>query len=168
MPTLISPAMADNAAFYTGVSFANSQYKINSTANTKSSTGLKMFFGERKNNGFSGELQYTNFGFSSLDNKPDTMQAHSIGYAVLMTLPTQSRYQPFMKLGLHYWDADMQKTSTQKETNSGTDILFGTGMNIHLDNHWFIRAEFERFRMKHSDDSINTNLFSIGAVHFFR
>ncbi len=155
-----NPIQAQKSEFYVGMSYSEIKYDLDTTP------GVKLFLGEKSSEAISGELQYLNFGFNS-NNNVGSLEAQSIGYSILFKAPTRNRFQPFLRLGVHGWEADVQKTTTEKDSPSGVDALIGVGVNIFVKKKTFIRFEYEKMWMDYLDGESKIDLWSVSAIGKF-
>ena len=179
---------ADN---YIGASFGESEIDtgVTSTTNTTvddDDNGFKVFAGFKVNPNISVEAQYVDFGEASLvmqnggsftaegvtvtnstgSSATVTIEGTSFGAGVLVGTDMGGLY-PFVKVGLHAWDADTSVSggniATTTLSDDGTDFYYGVGASYDINETVSLRAEFEIYDF----DGDDVDLLSAGiAVKF--
>ncbi len=191
--TLFQTAIAQGSDnnFYIGAGLGQSNYDTGvssltgSARHDKTDSGYKLFAGYSLNKFVAVEGHYADFGKTSLsgntgdtfvhdgttysfvaNNVTLTSNASSLGIAGVFSYPVTDSIAPFAKIGLHYWEDDGKASSGVASYNvgdDGTDLFFGIGMNIAINDSLSARLEAERF--KFDDDELD--YFSIGLQYNF-
>lgn len=184
-------AHAGDSKFYIGAGFGQSNYDTGvsgltgTASHDKKDNGYKLFAGYNFNKFVAVEGHYADFGKTSLsgntgdtfvhdgttysflaNNVTLTSNASSLGLAGVFSYPVTNAITPFAKLGLHYWEDDGKASSSVANYNDGddgTDLFFGIGMNIAINESLSARVEAERYRF--DDDELD--YFSIGLQYNF-
>lgn len=127
-------------------------------------TGFKLFAGYRINENFSLEGMFVDFGemsaeatiFDGVDSLSESISAEATGLAVVAVgnFPLSDSASLLAKFGLFRWEVDGEHrvTSTvpgfafsESASDSGTDPMFGLGIEFMMGKAWGIRAEWEKF-----------------------
>jgi OOP family OmpA-OmpF porin len=184
-------AQAADNKFYIGAGLGQSNYDTGvssltgSARHDKSDTGYKLFAGYNFNKFIAIEGHYADFGTTSLsgntgdtfvhdgitysfaaNNVTLTSNANSLGVAGLFSYPITESIAPFVKIGLHHWEDEGKASSSVVNYNAGddgTDLFFGIGINIAINDSLSARLEAERYKF----DSDELDYFSIGLQYNF-
>lgn len=186
-----SQVQADDSGFYVGAGFGKSNFDSNigsltgTAALDENDTGFKLLLGYEYNSYLSVEGHYADFGQSELtgnngdtfvldgttyafsaNNVSVTSDAKSAGLAAILAYPVTDSIKPYAKLGLHRWDVEGNATSTAGNASTGddgTDLFFGVGVNVSINDSLSARLEAERFKF----DSDDINFISLGFQYKF-
>jgi hypothetical protein len=164
-------AHADDSFLYGGLGYVNVDYKLDSGIQPGDRRhGVKVVFGEDKTDYIGGELQYLNYdsyGYKNGNSEPGTVNAQSLAYSILLKYPVTSYVEPFLKLGIHGWQADFVDASSNTSEVDGVDALFGAGLNVHLVHDWSARLEYERMTFDYDDDQAKLDILSLTILRKF-
>jgi OmpA-OmpF porin, OOP family len=181
---------SESSEGYVGISYSKATIDtgISSTTGTasldESDNSIKIFAGLNIDDNFAVEGHYIDFGEASLSgNNGDTfvengttyqflttasikVAAESYGVAGLYKFNLDKSVTPFVKLGLHKWEATATVNAgsvTGSGTVDGTDPFYGVGVSASVSDNIDVRAEFERFEA----DSEDFDYKSIGVAYNF-
>ncbi len=154
-----------------------------STSIIASDSSFSFFYGYKLAPTLAVELSYNNLGTAGLDGTIDVItggasvgnvsydvkgEITSLGLTGVYWFDSKGSVKPFVKLGYHSWELDalstvtttgtLSNTSTTSVvtgTASGTDLLFGVGINFEFSDALGLRLEYESF-----DIGSNTSLLS--------
>lgn len=115
--------------------------------------GYKLFGGYAFTPNFSVELSYIDLGRYPLPGLPTAREYDHYGVAaqLLGRLPLgDSGLSLFGKAGLFSWYGysnryDIYYYYYESARDTGTDLAVGAGLQLDLQRHWAVRAEWERF-----------------------
>lgn len=190
--TLCSSLMAnDENKWYMGASIGQVEADTEINAGTASldedDTAWKVFGGYKFNQYFATELFYTDLGESSLkgdngdtfstggtnyvftaDSASIVTEAKTIGISVVASYPVHKYFEPFAKVGVHRWDIDLtvgaSTLGSSSTSDDGTDIMYGVGFDIPINESFAIRAEWERYDL---DEYNEGDFLSAGLMYRF-
>jgi OOP family OmpA-OmpF porin len=188
--TSMTAVAAESSQGYVGISYS----KVDIDTGISSPTGtavldekdnsIKLFAGLNIDENLAVEAHYIDFGEASLSgNNGDTfveggvtyqflttasikVEAESYGVSGLYKFNVGNDITPFVKLGLHKWEAKATVNAgsvTGSGTVDGTDPFYGLGVSASVFENIDIRAEFERFEA----DSEDIDYKSIGVAYNF-
>jgi opacity protein-like surface antigen len=149
-------------------------------------TGYKLYFGYKIDQTFSTELQYADFGEAELsgnngdtfvsegtryqfnvNNAKITVKSKSYGASILAGTNITEAIRPFVRVGLHRWDAKSTVTAgsstAASEKDTGTDLFYGVGLDVQLMKNVYGRIEAERYKV----DSDKGDFISAGIRFTF-
>lgn len=187
---LAGSLVANDKNQYAGFSYGQGKANTNVNAITASldekDNGYKIFGGYKFNKYFSTELFYTDLGSASLSgNNGDTFSyegstyqfiansasltfdAKTIGLAGVASYPLHKYFEPFVKIGLHRYDLKATVSGTNfsaSESDTGTDIVYGLGFNIPINESFDIKTEYEKYNL---DEYNDTRFLSVGIAYKF-
>jgi opacity protein-like surface antigen len=154
------------------------------TDDVEKEAGFKGLVGLQLNKYFGVEGFYTNFGQASLTGTTgDTFRLNgttrtfagpgkvsvsgwSIGAAANAGYPVHDLFNPYVKLGFHRWDGEVDIQSVggrRTASDNGVDLMFGGGIQANITNNISLRGEFERFNVADED----VNMISASLVYRF-
>ncbi|MBL3601376.1 MAG: outer membrane beta-barrel protein [gamma proteobacterium endosymbiont of Lamellibrachia anaximandri] len=193
------PAQADDGPWYMGVSVGASKSAADaaeldanlaalgySTTSTLDDTdiGWKLFGGYQWNPNLAVEAALVDLGqvtsrisgnFGDLDAfvadvaRVHPYSARGISASIVGELPVAQRFRLFGKVGLFFWDADIDARfevggqPISFDSKQGVDPVFGAGMKFHINKKTALRVEWERYEI----DRDSVQLFSAGAEYRF-
>ena len=134
----------------TTLDFSSEGYRIDAD-----DTGYKGFVGYRVFKFFGAELQYTDLGTfedGSLEASGKLAAVYGMGF-----LPVTPAFDIFGKLGGARWDTEI--TGALNSDRSGSDLVYGAGLQFSIIKLVAIRAEWEKFKL----DDQDVNFVSLGA-----
>lgn len=156
------------SAFDTGVS------AISGSANLdEEDSGFKLYFGYGLTPNIDLELHFANFGEASLtgnngdqftadgetfvftaDNVNITLEGQSFGLSGVISFAESKKLSPFVRLGLHRWEVDVDVNSSLgggSLDDDGTDIFLGFGANLKVADSVNIRGEYDYLKVDDED-----------------
>ena len=181
---------SDASQGYIGISYSKVDIDtgISNTTGTavlkEDDNSIKLFAGLNIDDNFAVEGHYIDFGEASLSgNNGDTfvekgttyqflttatikVEAESYGVSGLYKFNIDNDITPFLKLGLHRWEATATVNAgsvTGSGSVDGTDPFYGLGVSASVSDNIDVRAEFERFEA----DSEDFDYKSIGMAYNF-
>ncbi|MBL3528401.1 MAG: outer membrane beta-barrel protein [gamma proteobacterium endosymbiont of Lamellibrachia anaximandri] len=95
--------------------------------------------------------------------------ARGISASIIGELPVAQRFRLFGKVGLFFWDADIDARfevggqPISFDSKQGVDPVFGAGMKFHINKKTAVRVEWERYEI----DRDSVQLFSAGVEYRF-
>lgn len=184
-----SNTFAEGEGSYLGLSVGQSTTDtgITNTTGTASvddeDTGYKIFLGININQYIAVEGFYVNFGEATLkgntgdtfqfagntgqftqNNVQDKIEGKSFGVASLFGYPVHQFFNPYVKLGFHFWETEASSNvSNVSLGDDGIDYLYGGGFNTVITKHFGFRAEFERYNC----DDEEVDMYSAGLKVMF-
>lgn len=156
-----------------------------------SDSSSQFVYGYKFSPSFAVELSYNDLGTVGVDGTINagttgtvaydvSGDISSIGLSAVYWISTESSTQPFVKLGYHSWDMDgnsvvtasgtLSGSSTQTTTNdtdSGTDLLWGLGLDIGLSESLALRVEYESFDLGSGTLTDDVSVISAGLKYKF-
>ncbi|UXI03516.1 outer membrane beta-barrel protein [Photobacterium sp. TY1-4] len=173
----LAPAMANAAGGYVGASLGQTNYEDLFTDEDKDAaaslgvsiddedTGLKLFGGANFNEFVSMEAHLATLGGVTIEGRGGNVEIETgtVGASLVGHLPLGDHFKLFGKFGVHFWNADMNTSSSSITfTDDGTDTFFGAGALYQMDK-FSIRGEFERYTL----DEIDVDFISVGLAYHF-
>ncbi len=148
--------------------------------------GWKIYGGYKFNQNMAVEGSYADFGELTIDSNVTspftgtihtTWEAQTLAVAGVGILPLAYSMELFGKIGVHYWDVDLQSTASAgggagsaSESDNGTSLLFGVGAGYNLNNNFALRAEWERYDNVGDDNTTgesDVDMWSVGVMYMF-
>jgi OOP family OmpA-OmpF porin len=178
------PAWAQ-PGFYIGASGGSSDFDndiatglITSGTVDTGSSGFKLFGGYQFGEHFGVELSYVDLGKAGYSGSyfgaPVTggkVEVWGLNLSAVGTLPLNSTFAVFGKLGLFAWEAKSKDTTGGvpfSDTVSGGDFSFGAGVSVRFTKNLSARVEWERFGLTGYDyDLGNADMLSVGIAYKF-
>lgn len=193
------PAQADDGSWYMGVSVGASKSAADaaeldanlaalgySTTSTLDDTdiGWKLFGGYQWNPNLAVEAALVDLGqvtsrisgnFGDLDAfvadvaRVHPYSARGISASIVGELPVAQRFRLFGKVGLFFWDADIDARfevggqPISFDSKQGVDPVFGAGVKYHINKKMALRVEWERYEI----DRDSVQLLSAGVEYRF-
>ncbi|RLJ16827.1 hypothetical protein DJ031_15245 [bacterium endosymbiont of Escarpia laminata] len=193
------PAQADDGPWYMGVSVGASKSAADaaeldanlaalgySTTSTLDDTdiGWKLFGGYQWNPNLAVEAALVDLGqvtsrisgnFGDLDAfvadvaRVHPYSARGISASIVGELPVAQRFRLFGKVGLFFWDADIDARfevggqPISFDSKQGVDPVFGAGVKFHINKKTALRVEWERYEI----DRDSVQLLSAGVEYRF-
>ena len=154
------------------IGFSSAQASID-----ESSTGYKIFAGYQLNRNFALEGYYAHLGEYDLSasttgpvvNASGEVEVKGFGIDAVAILPFNSALSGLARIGLFRWDADMNiravgpgGTATGSDSDDGTDLKLGIGIEWKLGPQLRLRGELEYYTF---DDAIT--MLSVGLLYRF-
>lgn len=148
-------------------------------------SGLKLFGGLKFNKFIGIEASYINLGTATLtgntgdgftfdgvayqfpsDGWNIEADATTIALEAMCFLPldvitgndSMKFFEPFIKIGMHFWDIEYSVSAAGIGDDDGTDFVFGTGINFNIIERLTARAEWQRFATEEDIDFFSASL----------
>ena len=144
-------------------------------------SGLKIYAGAGGNNNLVLEFGYVDFGEAVFQEEAasdffdETLEFSTIYLAAVGIFPISESWDLSTKLGLHSYDVVYGFSSNRPDNKglgdtSGTDLLYGIGLQWHNANGFGVRGEWESFGMEweYSDEAVPIDLSSLSFSIFKR
>jgi len=150
--------------------------------------GWKIYGGVNINEYLAVEIQYADFGASTLNGVNGSTftvagtalqfittaelsgDADSLGFSAVAGYDINEYIRPFVKLGGHAWDFEINATSANVNgtiaSDDGFSLFFGGGLKIKVTDNFSAVVEIEQYQF----DSLvldSVNLFSAGILITF-
>ncbi|HEV7913465.1 MAG TPA: porin family protein [Albitalea sp.] len=149
---------------YVGGSLGTTKYKgpdLGGLPTDRSSTGGKLYGGYEFNDNIAVEAGYANVGKARSDAgdvKGDGIFVDAVG-----KVPLSQSLSALGRIGAFNGKA---KTSFGN-SDRGTDVKYGLGLQYDFNKQTGIRGEWERYRFKAFDTKTSADMYSIGVNHRF-
>ena len=183
----ISNGFSADTNGYVGGNFGQADHDTNITTGTatldEEDLGWKIYGGVNINEYLAVEVQYADFGAATLNgvngstfNVAGTAlqfittaelsgDADSIGFSAVAGYDINEYIRPFVKLGGHAWDFEINATSANINgtlaADDGFDLFFGGGFKIKVTDNVSGVVEIEHYKIGGQVNS-SLNLFSAG------
>ncbi len=179
-----SPALAQ-PGIYIGASAGSSSFEndiatglITSGTVDTNSSGFKLYAGYQLSDYFGAELAYVDLGNAGYSGSyfgvPVTggkVEVWGLNMSLVGTLPLNSTFALFGKVGLFAWEAKSKDTTGGvpfSDVVSGGDFSWGAGLSVRFTKSLSARVEWERFGLTGYDfDLGNASLLSFGMAYKF-
>lgn len=169
---LLSSSVYAQSDLYFGIGFNKTTLKSSDNANgvKYKKNNYKALIGKRLSDSMAIELQYADFAKENITaNNATTVVAisgSSIGVAGLYHFNPQADFSPFIKLGVHSWDFDVNNnTGVLEEKADGTDVFYSVGVDGKINDTMKYRLEFER--MKLEGNAVDIDNIGVGLLFDF-
>jgi len=162
---LISVAQAQDTGFYVGGSVG--QGFVDEGVYDDDDTAFTGFVGYDVNQYFGLEAGYVDLGSyrpegPAADILPD-LDATSAYGALVGKIPFSRGFTGFGKVGAQRWDTDEVVPGLTAGDDSGTDVMFGLGVDWAMAPQWSLRGEWQRFAVEDAD----VDVFTLGVAYHF-
>ena len=124
----------------------------------ESDIGFKLFAGINLNELVSVELGWVDFG--SVEYADVTIDASAFYLGVVGNFELQNDLSLYGKLGFSSWDVDF-KDDTVSESDSGSDITYGLGVNYQFSGHAGMQLSVDQYPL----DGEDITMFAIGIKY---
>lgn len=115
-------------------------------------TAYSVFGGYQFHRNFALEAGYTDFGKLEADAAAPALEASSVSLAAVGILPFTERFSGYAKAGIQRWDLDDALPGlTGTLDDSGTDALYGAGVQYRFNDRLALRAEYTRSEIEDID-----------------
>jgi len=145
---------------YFGVGLGQS--KLNETG-FDDDKGKKLFAGYQFNRYIAVEGGYTDFGSFSSSSINTMSELKGIEATVLASYPIGSRFSVFGRLGMWKWDYDTEAGGSAIQSESGSDVVHGAGVDFKFNQRFKVRGSWDEYRV---NDGI-TNVISLNGLYTF-
>jgi OOP family OmpA-OmpF porin len=182
---LIAAFQAPAQGIYIGASAGTSSFDSDITTGLvtsgtvdKESSGYKIYVGYEFNQNFAVDVSYVDLGSAAYSGSyfgtpvtNGTVDVWGLNLSAVGTLPLNSTFAVFGRVGLFAWEAKAKDTTGGvpfSDVVSGGDFSFGAGLNVRFSKNLSARVEWERFGLTVYDfDLGNADMLSAGIVYRF-
>jgi OOP family OmpA-OmpF porin len=182
---LIAAFQAPAQGIYIGASAGTSSFDSDITTGLvtsgtvdKESSGYKIYVGYEFNQNFAVDVSYVDLGSAAYSGSyfgtpvtNGTVDVWGLNLSAVGTLPLNSTFAVFGRVGLFAWEAKAKDTTGGvpfSDVVSGGDFSFGAGLNVRFSKNLSARVEWERFGLTGYDfDLGNADMLSAGIVYKF-
>jgi OOP family OmpA-OmpF porin len=182
---LIAAFQAPAQGIYIGASAGTSSFDSDITTGLvtsgtvdKESSGYKIYVGYEFNQNFAVDVSYVDLGSAAYSGSyfgtpvtNGTVDVWGLNLSAVGTLPLNSTFAVFGRVGLFAWEAKAKDTTGGvpfSDVVSGGDFSFGAGMSVRFSKNLSARVEWERFGLTGYDfDLGNADMLSAGIVYKF-
>ncbi|NOX09360.1 MAG: outer membrane beta-barrel protein [Gammaproteobacteria bacterium] len=159
-------ATTANAGIYVGLSYGQANVDDNTVAGPVKESGTGWKFSGGHDQLFS-EIFGFDTGWVDLGDQNERSATKAIDMETegFYFMGTASHYfnkdvSVFAKGGVIFWDQDLRDTlTTRNDSNDGTDLAFGIGMQYGINSVLQLRAEWERY-----NTAIPVSMFNVGIA----
>ena len=168
------PAYAEG--IYVFADIGNSKFSLDTTEDdlSKTDTARALGLGYALSKTFAFEVAYRDFGsvisYNILLSGSAHVDEHAINASVITKYPINDAVDIFGRLGAAKLTIDDEyRSSPSPEDNyststSGTKVFYGVGATYSIDNHFGLRAEYNRYA---EFQNLTTSTLTFGAVYSF-
>ena len=179
----VLPAVEDYTLFVYGLGCDDPGINCSSTVEDKD-TAFKVFAGYRINKFLSVEGLYLDFGKptskASLTDGFDTIslsasfEASGLGVAAVGFVPISDAVSLLAKLGLFRWKLETKATlsdtafatsATSSDSASGSDAMYGIGLEFPAGEQWIVRMEWEQFKDIGDENETGQSDFDLMSIN---
>jgi len=141
---------AQDTGFYAGAGAGQSY--IDEHAYDDEDTAFSVFGGYQFNRWFGLEAGYVDFGELKPDVAGTPVEAGSVYFTAVGTLPFTEKFSGYAKAGFQRWDLDTAIPGlVGTGDDSGTDPTYGVGLQYSFTDAFALRAEYSRFEVDDAD-----------------
>ena len=136
-----------------GAGYGSQEFDISTESFKDNTTSWKAFVGYRFMRFIGAEAAYVDFGKASDSlnfgggNENIDVKTHGETLEITGTLPLGSFFEVYGKAGYLWWNTDVNGT-TNSNSDSGNDPVYGAGARIIIAKKVGIRLEYEKFDIK--------------------
>lgn len=151
-------AAENDRGFYAGVG-AGSSF-VDERNYDDEDLAYSVFGGYQFNRYFSLEAGYADFGELAPRGEGRDLEATSAYLAAVGNVPITERFSAYAKAGVQYWDLDAALPGlTGTRDASGTDPVYGVGVQYRFSDRFALRGEYTRFEI----DDLDLDLAQVQA-----
>jgi len=123
--------------------------------------GFELSIGAEVNNNLSLEASFIDFGESSDGIVPQwRVTLNTLAFGALAKAQVNDDFDVFFKVGLHMWDGELKEDGFGLlEKNDGTDIFYGVGATMKVNQKVSFGARYNSYDM----DGDDVTIFSLNA-----
>ncbi|WP_051176365.1 outer membrane beta-barrel protein [Luteimonas mephitis] len=141
---------ADAPGFYAGVGAGQSF--VDEGAYDDEDTAFSAFGGYQFNRYFGLEAGYADLGKLEPDAVGNALEASSVYFTAVGTLPFTEKFSGYAKAGMQRWDLDTAIPGlVGTRDDSGTDPTYGVGLQYRFNDSVALRGEYSRFEIEDVD-----------------
>lgn len=143
-------ADGDKTGFYAGAGVGQSF--VDEGAYDDEDTAFSVFGGYQFHRNFAVEAGYTDFGKLESAVVGPELEANSVSLTALGILPFTEKFSGYAKAGFQRWDIDAAIPGlTGSLDDSGTDPVYGAGLQYRFNDTVALRAEYTRSELEDID-----------------
>ena len=159
------PAMAESSNAYLMLDAGTASYQNMSPFNNPGKIGFG--FGYRYNQNIATEINYTNFGDSTITyvntGNSATLKASSFQFAVVGSQAINDQFAAFGKIGLASNKAGVTTNVGTSASTSQSSLYFGGGLQYNVNEKYSLKLQYENFGNFDSTSSpMSASAVSIG------
>jgi len=155
-------ASAEEHGFYMGAGVGQS--RVNDGSYDDRDTAFSMFGGFDVNQYFAVEGGYADLGKLESDTGGTAFEATAPYVAAVGKYPINEKVSVYAKAGFNRWSLDNAIPSVTGDTDdSGTDPLYGLGVQYRLNDKIGMRGDYSRFKIGDAD----VNLAQVQVTYHF-
>jgi OOP family OmpA-OmpF porin len=141
---------AESSGFYAGAGAGQSF--VDEAGYDDEDTAFSAFGGYQFNPWFGLEAGYADLGKLEPSVAGPDLEASSVYFTVVGTLPFTDKFSGYAKAGLQRWDLDSAIPGlTGTADDSGTDPTYGVGLQYRFNDAVALRGEYSRFEVEDLD-----------------
>ena len=146
----VQAAEGGKAGFYAGAGAGQSF--VDEGAYDDEDTAFSVFGGYQFHRNFAVEAGYTDFGKIKSNVAGPDLEANAVSLTALGILPFTDRFSGYAKAGFQRWDLDSAIPGlTGSSNDSGTDPVYGAGLQYRFNDTVALRAEYTRSELEDID-----------------
>jgi len=143
-------AQAADKGFYAGAGAGQSQ--VDEAGYDDEDTAFSVFGGYQFNRWFALEGGYADLGKLESRGLGRDLEAGAVYLAAVGTVPFTDRFSGYAKAGFQRWDLDTALPGvTGTADDSGTDPVYGVGLQYRFTDKVALRGEYSRFEAEDAD-----------------
>lgn len=143
-------ADGNRTGFYAGAGVGQSF--VDQAAYDDEDTAFSLFGGYQFHRNLALEAGYTDFGTVEPATGGVALEADSLALTAVGILPVTDRFSAYAKAGLQRWNLDSAIPGlTGSLDDSGTDTLYGAGLQYRFSDNVALRGEYTRSQFEDLD-----------------
>lgn len=143
-------ADGDGTGFYAGAGVGQSF--VDEGAYDDEDTSFSVFGGYQFHRNFAVEAGYTDFGKVKPTGLGEDLEADSVSLTALGIVPFTDKFSAYAKAGMQRWNLDVAIPAlTGNSDDSGTDPVYGAGLQYRFNDTVALRAEYLRSEFEDLD-----------------
>lgn len=138
--------------------YAGAEYglgRVNDSDFEDEDSAVKIFVGGKFNPYIGLEGAYNDFGKS--ENNGNSSEVTGSTLALMGIWPVSDNFELFVKGGQLWW-RDKINVLAFEDTVTGNENFYGLGANFYVNEMWSVRAEWERYEVKLTDDEVGVDI----------
>jgi OmpA-OmpF porin, OOP family len=139
----------DNRGFYAGAGVGQSF--VDESSYDDEDTAFSIFGGYQFNRYFGLEGGYVDFGKLESEGPGRNLETNSAYLTAVAGIPFTDRFSGYAKAGFQRWDLDTPIAATGSRDDSGTDPIYGVGVQYRFTDAFALRGEYSRFEVEDAD-----------------